>query len=497
MRLQELEASLQTIKIAISDESTTYAAGDMKAALRLQSEKHDLENHLAELKDSLRLQERSKRQKIDEASRIPLPQDSPSSAVNMEIVNVPTHNSFSSLNLVDPQPLPPHKDTTATSLPPAPAAQQSRLKKPPPIMLLSSPTIFSTLGRMQRETRVDYSARTSGDYVRIVVNSSREYNQVRDWMQSNKVAGHTYQMPEDRPLQYFLKGIPRHVPKEEVKAALEEQGYTIDHIDYYKSLKLQDSNGYPLLLPHLVIRLKQSDHHKNIINLHNINGLTVNISQYTPPRQPIQCKLCQRFGHTKHYCSHPARCVRCTGDHDSASCPLPRRGEPDHPDPVCVNCTKSHPTNYRGCEIAIAEKRRIQFQTQQKPRPADQGPPLAGPRPSYAAMAAPRTLRPPVAAVVSQVSKPPPPTTPADYPHLPTLTQTNQTLPPHNTTSPPTHSHTPQSQVEEAIALLYQVPLTNLTQLLTALTKRLSEDTQTSKILLITDILLRHILAHE
>ena len=60
-----------------------------------------------------------------------------------------------------------------------------------------------------------------------------------------------------------------------------------------------------------------------------------------PPKGPLQCKRCQRFGHTQRNCGHGPRCVACGGPHLFADCPAPR-GQPR-----CCGC--DHTARYRGC----------------------------------------------------------------------------------------------------------------------------------------------------
>ena len=319
-------------------------------------------------------------------------------------------------------------------------------------------------------------------------------------MQQNKVAGHTYQLQEERPLQYFLRGIPKEVPKTEVQAALEEEGYTVQNLEYYTSLKLQDASGLPLKLPHLIIKMGNTEENKKFIQLKALRGVRIEVSQYMPPRQPVQCKNCQRFGHSKNYCTHPPRCVRCTEDHGTGQCTLPRLGTENHCPPKCVNCGKKQPTNYNGCAVAVAEKKPIMAQ---RPRPltSSQAPPAYI---SYAAATAGATRRPldftthpQQRAAAPQVSQPPPHKNPTEYPPIherQTIIRSSNT---HNTHQhdTPTAQET-QIQVERAITLLHQIPLTSLTQLLIDVTDKITKDTHTPKIRLILEVVFTHLLTH-
>lgn len=60
----------------------------------------------------------------------------------------------------------------------------------------------------------------------------------------------------------------------------------------------------------------------------------------------IQCKNCQRMGHMAKNCGLPYRCVKCTSQHLPGQCPKLKTDKP-----VCVNCSKYHTSNWRGCEV--------------------------------------------------------------------------------------------------------------------------------------------------
>ena len=60
----------------------------------------------------------------------------------------------------------------------------------------------------------------------------------------------------------------------------------------------------------------------------------------------IQCKRCQRYGHSKSYCRYPYRCVKCGLDHETASCTK------DKSTPAkCALCDGVHAASYKGCQV--------------------------------------------------------------------------------------------------------------------------------------------------
>ena len=71
------------------------------------------------------------------------------------------------------------------------------------------------------------------------------------------------------------------------------------------------------------------------------------IVKFEPPqikKEIVQCKRCQRYGHTQKYCNHTFRCVKCAGTHPTDQCSK----SPETP-AKCIHCQGDHPANYKGC----------------------------------------------------------------------------------------------------------------------------------------------------
>jgi hypothetical protein len=63
---------------------------------------------------------------------------------------------------------------------------------------------------------------------------------------------------------------------------------------------------------------------------------------------PLQCKRCQRFGHTQRNCGCAPRCLACGDEHPSGKCDTPKQQL------KCCSCGGNHTANYRGCSVAKA-----------------------------------------------------------------------------------------------------------------------------------------------
>jgi hypothetical protein len=70
--------------------------------------------------------------------------------------------------------------------------------------------------------------------------------------------------------------------------------------------------------------------------------------QIEPPHQKQnnipQCKRCQAYFHTKGYCTHRPRCVKCGETRSTEQCTLPKTKPATY-----LHCGESHPASYRGC----------------------------------------------------------------------------------------------------------------------------------------------------
>lgn len=99
-------------------------------------------------------------------------------------------------------------------------------------------------------------------------------------------------------------------------------------------------------LPIFFIDLEPSPENKNIFKVKTLYHSRVSIEEPYKRTEIVQCQRCQAYGHTRGYCSHPARCVRCAGSHESVTCSKTRETHA-----TCALCGGQHPANYKGCTV--------------------------------------------------------------------------------------------------------------------------------------------------
>jgi hypothetical protein len=88
------------------------------------------------------------------------------------------------------------------------------------------------------------------------------------------------------------------------------------------------------------------------------------VETYTAPKGPLQCKRCQRSGHTQRNCCYAPRCVAFGDAHPSGTCATSKQQL------NCCSCGGNHTANYRGCskwkEARAAPAKRAQGERDQK-----------------------------------------------------------------------------------------------------------------------------------
>ena len=176
--------------------------------------------------------------------------------------------------------------------------------------------------------------------IKINTNSRENYKKLISHLTSKNYDFHCYQLKQDKAFRVVLRGLHSTTPISVIKTGLEEIGHNVRHI----APVLHPRERYPL--PLFFIDLEPAKTNNEIFQVQRLVYSTV---RFEEPRQKpliVQCTKCQNLGHTKTYCHHEARCVKCAGFHASDTCQRPK----DEP-ATCALCGEAHPASYRGCEV--------------------------------------------------------------------------------------------------------------------------------------------------
>lgn len=251
-------------------------------------------------------------------------QDPPPSSV------IKTQNSFEVLNSVSDN----MEDDVQIA--------QNREPKPPPIFI-------PNVGNVPAMIRSFESVVATGDFtykcvnqnsVKVLPNSADIYRKLVRKLNEANISFHTFQLKQERAYRVVLKHMHYSVDTNDVKEALSQLGHTVRNITNV----LNKSTKQPLSM--FFIDLEPSSNNKDIFAVQYLLHAKVTFEAPYKKKDIVQCKRCQQYGHTKSYCRHPFRCVKCGKDHDSTKCTK------DNSTPAaCALCGGDHPANYKGCTV--------------------------------------------------------------------------------------------------------------------------------------------------
>jgi len=158
------------------------------------------------------------------------------------------------------------------------------------------------------------------------------------------VSFHTFTLPEDRCVRLLVKNLGRSMPESVVGEELESVNIRVQGVTQLRSGRRdQDPSKDRPPTPHFIVSVARGPEVSKVRSLTELCGLRVSVEKYVAPKGPLQCKRCQRSGHTQRNCGYAPRCVACGGPHFTGGCVTPRE------QPQCFGCGGNHTANYRGC----------------------------------------------------------------------------------------------------------------------------------------------------
>lgn len=214
--------------------------------------------------------------------------------------------------------------------------------KPPPIYIpnvLNITQMIKKLLTIVANSEFNYKSLREGQ-VRLMVKTVDSYRKVVNYLESEKINFHTYQLKQERSFRIVMKGLHHSTPTEDIKAELLLLGHDVRSVVNVKSRVSKE----PLSM--FFIDLDPKINNKDVYNIKHLNRALVKVEPPVRTNDLVQCHRCQMFGHTKTYCKRPFRCVKCGMDHSTAQCTKSMETPPR-----CVHCLSNHTASYKGCKV--------------------------------------------------------------------------------------------------------------------------------------------------
>jgi len=229
---------------------------------------------------------------------------------------------------------------------------------PPPIFIKSSLNYNGFCNAIKTVIGSnDFTCKSNLNELRLQTFTTDGYRNVIHLLKEKNVDFHTYQLQQEKPFRVVIRNLHHTTDIDFIKDELELHGYTA--VQVVNVLQWQTKKPLPLFF----VDLKPDQHNSEIFKLSSICFTKIRVEEPRPRQHLIQCQRCQNFGHTKTYCNHQPRCVKCSEPHLTVNC----QKSIDQP-PKCVLCEGQHPASYRGCPFYqdIQSKRKSSFTTKLK-----------------------------------------------------------------------------------------------------------------------------------
>ena len=216
---------------------------------------------------------------------------------------------------------------------------ETKIHIPPPIFIKSNieysgfcDAIKKTIGSNE------FFCKSNLNELKLQLHTPDSYRKVIHLLKDKNVNFHTYQAQQEKPFRIVIRNLHHTTDKNFIKNELKALGYSV--VQVVNVLQWQTKKPLPLFF----IDLEPNENNSEIFKLSSICYTKIKVEEPRPRNHIIQCQRCQNLGHTKTYCNHQPRCVKCSEAHLTENC----QKSPDQP-PKCALCEGQHPASYKGC----------------------------------------------------------------------------------------------------------------------------------------------------
>lgn len=245
-----------------------------------------------------------------------------------------TSNRFDPLRLIEPANQAPNSST-----PKEPRTPLIYIKEVPnfPLLCKALANILKELG--------GFTTKTTREQVSVKTFTADGYRAVVKYLKDKNAKFHTYQLTTEKPVRAVIRHLHQTLQPETIKEALEDLGYNVKNVAPVLSKFGEVRKPLPIFFVDLD---PTSESSKDIFKLQTLLYTRIKVEEPRKKTEIIQCHRCQQYRHSKGYCNHSPRCVKCAGEHLTSEC----KKNLSIP-PKCALCGGAHPANYKGCSVHL------------------------------------------------------------------------------------------------------------------------------------------------
>lgn len=219
-------------------------------------------------------------------------------------------------------------------------SQTQKSFKPPPIYMQGIVNYSGMINKLAEFVDINKIATKSlsNSTVKVTVETPDIFRKLLKDLRSNNITFYTYQLKSERAYKVVIRNLQYSTNIDEIKKALTEAGHEVRNVVNIRHWRTKEP------LPLFYVDLEPRENNKSIYEMKSLLHTIIRVEAPRPHQEVVQCKRCQRYGHTNTYCTLPEVCVKCGGEHDNRTC----KKQPNSP-PKCGLCGGAHTANYKGC----------------------------------------------------------------------------------------------------------------------------------------------------
>lgn len=253
-----------------------------------------------------------------------------------------TSNRFEALSIDETDETSKNSETELEKVP-----IKKYVPKPPPIYVQNVQCINILTKALNAIPNCTYVMKAlNNNEIKIQPAESVHYTAIIKLLKGKDTQYYTYKPKELKGFNVILRNMHYSTDINDIKNELAELGHEVMHIHNI----LQNGTKKPLSL--FSIELKTNKNNKNIYSISHLLHCKITFEPPHQKRSLPQCTNCQKYGHTKNFCTKNPVCVKCAGSHKTIQCPIPQKSD----NIKCALCGEKHTANYKGCMVYKALK---------------------------------------------------------------------------------------------------------------------------------------------
>ena len=247
-------------------------------------------------------------------------------------------------------------DSDKTKLQEHPVMQKPKSPpSPPPIFVQNVECIGILQHALANLSPLKYELKIlSNNQVKILSENSNHYHQIIAFLKSKDTEFFTYKPKELKGFRVILRNIHYSTDVGDIKEELFQRGHEVQYIHNIVNSRTKTPTSL------FSLELKTKSNNNEIFSITDLLHCKIKFEKPLKTQSLPQCTNCQKYGHTKNFCTLKPVCVKCAGNHSTSQCSQQHLNRTQI---KCALCGANHTANYKGCTIYKSLKEKIKIST--------------------------------------------------------------------------------------------------------------------------------------